>query len=140
MTARKNAAPAFTAEEKAAMKERASEVRSGKGDEEPAVLEKIAELPGTDRAMAARVHAIIRAAAPELAPRLWYGQPAYSRDGKVVCFFQPAGKFKTRYSTLGFNDTARLDDGAMWPTAFALVELTADVEARIAELVQRAAD
>jgi len=133
---------AFTADEKAAMKERAKEVRrssSKNANGEPELLEKIAEMDGADKAMAERVHAIIRAAAPNLDPTLWYGMPAYARNGKAVVFFQPAGKFKARYSTLGFNDSATLDDGSMWPTAFALTELTPADEARIAELVQRAA-
>ncbi|RJL31019.1 iron chaperone [Bailinhaonella thermotolerans] len=103
------------------------------------VLAKIAELEGSDRVMAERVHAVVTAAVPALAPRLWYGQPAYALDGKIVCFFQPASKFKTRYATLGFSDPARLDDGPMWATAFALTEVTPEVEARIADLVKRAA-
>jgi hypothetical protein len=133
----------FTAEERAAMKERAAEVRASRKkaskDEEPEVLAKIAELPEADRAMAERLHALIREAAPELAPRMWYGQPAYARDGKVVVFFQPATKFKTRYSTLGFSEEARLDDGAMWPTSWALTSLAdAELDA-ITALVKRAA-
>ena len=129
----------FTAEERAAMKERARELKSaGKGDGERDVLEKIAEMPKTDRAMAKRLHAIVKASAPELSPRTWYGMPAYAKDGKVVCFFQSAQKFKSRYATLGFSDTANLDDGAMWPTGFALKELTAAEEARIAALVKQA--
>ncbi len=132
---------AFTDEEKAAMKERAKEVRrsSKNTNGEPELLEKIAEMDDPDRAMAERIHAIITSSAPSLAPTLWYGMPAYARNGKAVVFFQPAGKFKARYSTLGFNDSAALDDGSMWPTSFALTELTAADEARIAELVQRAA-
>jgi uncharacterized protein YdhG (YjbR/CyaY superfamily) len=132
---------AFTDEEKAAMKERAKEVRRSSKNAvgEPELLAKIAEMDEADRGMAERVHAVITAAAPGLAPTLWYGMPAYARNGKAVVFFQPAGKFKARYSTLGFNDSAQLDDGAMWPTAFALTELTPAAEARIAELVQRAA-
>ena len=102
------------------------------------MLAKIAEMPEPDRAMAERVHAVITASAPDLSPKLWYGMPAYAKDGKVVCFFQPAQKFKTRYATLGFNDTANLDDGAMWPTAFALTELTAAEEERIGALVKKA--
>ncbi|MCM4080477.1 iron chaperone [Paractinoplanes hotanensis] len=133
----------FTAEERAAMKERAQEVRKSRGakkkDEEPAVLEKIAEMSGTDRELAERVHAIVTESAPELLPRLWYGMPAYGKGGKATVFFQAAAKFKARYATLGFNEDAQLDDGAMWPTAFALTELTPEVEARIAELVKRAA-
>ena len=122
------------------MKERAREARrASTADGESDVLEKIAELAEPDRAMAERLHAIIRASAPELTPRTWYGMPAYAKDGKVVCFFQPALKFKARYATLGFNDKANLDDGAMWPTAFALTELTAADEERIAALVKQAA-
>jgi uncharacterized protein YdhG (YjbR/CyaY superfamily) len=126
----------FTAEERAAMKERSRELKSDGGEAD--VLEKIAAMPEPDRSMAQRLHAIVRAAAPELAPRTWYGMPAYARDGKVVCFFQNASKFKARYATFGFSDKANLDDGAMWPNSFALAELTADVEARITELVKRA--
>jgi uncharacterized protein YdhG (YjbR/CyaY superfamily) len=125
----------FTAEEKRAMKERA---REGKADGETEVLEKIAEMSESDRAMAERLHVVITSTAPELAPRTWYGMPAYAKSGKVVCFFQPAEKFKTRYATFGFSDKANLDDGAMWPNAFALMELTADVETRIAALVKQA--
>jgi uncharacterized protein YdhG (YjbR/CyaY superfamily) len=136
----------FTAEERDAMKERARELKAAarrsprgkKADEEADVLAKIAEMPEPDRAMAERIHAVIKASAPDLSPRTWYGMPAYAKDGKVVCFFQSAQKFKSRYATLGFSDTANLDDGAMWPTAFALTELTADSEARIGELVKRA--
>src|SRR5262245_38016204 len=140
------ASEGFTDDERAAMKEHAQELkaaarrgpRAGKADGESAVLAKIAEMLEPDRVMAGRLHAIIKASAPALSPRTWYGQPAYAKDGKIVCFFQPAQKFKTRYATLGFNDTANLDDGAMWPTAFALTELTADDEARIAALVEQA--
>jgi uncharacterized protein YdhG (YjbR/CyaY superfamily) len=136
----------WTDEERAAMKERARELkanarrgpRAGKADTEGEVLEKIAELPEPDRVMAERLHAIIKANAPALSPRLWYGQPAYAKDGKVLCFFQPADKFNTRYATLGFSDTANLDEGAMWPTAFALRELTATAEATIGALVKKA--
>ena len=130
----------FTPEERAAMKERAKELKAaaGKADEESAVLAKIAEMPEPDRAKAERLHAIIKASAPELAPRTWYGMPAYAKDGKVLCFFQSAQKFKTRYATFGFSDKANLDDGAMWPVAFALKGLTAAEEARIAELVKQA--
>ena len=136
----------FTDEERVAMKERAQELRAAarrgpgadKADGESAVLAKIAEMPGPDRAMGKRLHAIIKASAPALAPRLWYGMPAYAKDGKVVCFFQSAQKFKTRYATLGFSDAANLDDGALWPTAFALQELTAAEEPRIVALVKRA--
>ena len=112
--------------------------RADKADEESAVLAKIAEMPETDRAMGERLHAVIKASAPALSPRLWYGMPAYAKDGKVVCFFQSAQKFKTRYATFGFNDEANLDEGAMWPAAFALTELTADEEARIGALVKKA--
>ncbi len=112
--------------------------RADKADGESAVLAAIAAMPGPDRALGERLHALIRASAPALAPRLWYGMPAYARDGKVVCFFQSAQKFKTRYATLGFMHEANLDEGAMWPTAFALVELTAAEEARIAALVKKA--
>jgi uncharacterized protein YdhG (YjbR/CyaY superfamily) len=137
----------FTDEERAAMKEYLQERRGAarrggsadKVDEEAAVLAKIAAMPGTDRALGERLHAIVRASAPALAPRLWYGMPAYARDGKVVCFFQGASKFKTRYATLGFQHAANLDDGAMWPTAFAVTEITAREEARIAALVKKAA-
>ena len=133
----------FTDEERGAMKERAQELKAGarrgkKADEEGALLAKIAEMAEPDRAMAERLHAVITASAPELSPKLWYGMPAYAKDGKVVCFFQPAQKFKTRYATFGFNDSANLDDGAMWPTAFALTELTAAEEERIAALVKKA--
>jgi len=132
----------FTAEEKAAMKERARELKAAasKADEESALLAKIAEMPEPDRAMATRLHAIIQASAPALSPKTWYGMPAYAnKDGKVVCFFQSASKFNARYATLGFNDTANLDEGAMWPTAFALKELTAADEVRISALVKKAA-
>jgi uncharacterized protein YdhG (YjbR/CyaY superfamily) len=136
----------FTDEERGAMKERAQELKAAarrgprgkKTDEESAVLAKIAEMPESDRAMAERLHAIIKASAPALSPKLWYGMPAYAKDGKVVCFFQSAQKFKSRYATFGFNDTANLDEGAMWPTAFALTELTAADEARIGALVKKA--
>ena len=134
----------FSDEEKAAMKERAKEQKAAarhgaeKADGESEVLAKIAEMSGPDRAMAERLHAVITASAPALSPRLWYGMPAYAKDGKVVCFFQGAQKFKTRYATLGFSDEANLDDGAMWPTAFALMELTAADEARIGALVKKA--
>ena len=128
----------FTAEERAAMKERVRELKAGKTDGEGAVLAKIAELRGTDRQLAERLHALIKATAPGLSPRTWYGMPAYAKDGKVLCFFQAASKFKTRYATFGFSDSARLDEGTMWPTTFALTELTGVVEARIAALVARA--
>lgn len=136
----------FTAEERAAMKERAAEVKAegrrgsgAKADGESDVLAKIAEMPDKDRAMAERIHAIVKASAPELAPKTWYGMPAYARNGKVVCFFQTADKFGARYATLGFSDQANLDDGAMWPTSFALKELTEAAEAKIAALIKQAA-
>ena len=136
----------FTDEERVAMKERVQELkaaarrgpRADKADGESAVLAKIAQMPGPDRAMGKRLHAIIKASAPALSPRLWYGMPAYAKDGKVVCFFQSAQKFKSRYATFGFSDEANLDEGAMWPTAFALTELTAADEARIGALVKKA--
>jgi uncharacterized protein YdhG (YjbR/CyaY superfamily) len=131
----------FSDEERAAMQERAKEARrgrAGKADGEQDVLAKIAEMTAADRAMAERLHAIVKAHAPDLEPRTWYGMPAYARDGKVVCFFQSAQKFKSRYATLGFSDRANLDDGSMWPTAFALKKLTRADEARIAALVERA--
>jgi uncharacterized protein YdhG (YjbR/CyaY superfamily) len=132
----------FSDEEKAAAKERVRELRAaarpGKADGESDVLAKIAEMPQPDRAMAERVHALIRASAPDLSPRTWYGMPAYTKDGKVVCFFRNASKFKTRYATLGFGDVARLDEGAMWATDFALMELTVAAEAKIAALVKKA--
>jgi uncharacterized protein YdhG (YjbR/CyaY superfamily) len=134
------ASKGFTAEEKAAMRERAQELKaaSGKAEDESAVLARIAAMQASDRAMAKRLHAIVKASAPGLSPKLWYGMPAYAKDGKVVCFFQDAQKFKTRYATLGFNDAANLDDGAMWPTAFALKELTGADEARIGAIVRKA--
>jgi uncharacterized protein YdhG (YjbR/CyaY superfamily) len=136
----------FTDEERAAMKDRARELKAATrrgsratgADEESAVLAKIAELPEPDRTMAERIHAIVKASAPTLAPKLWYGMPAYAKDGKNICFFQSAQKFKSRYATFGFNDKANLDDGTMWPIAFALTELTADDEARIGALVRKA--
>ncbi len=133
----------FSAEERAAMRERAQELkasrsRGGAASDESAVLARIAEMPAPDRALGERLHAIIRASAPGLAPKLWYGMPAYARDGKVVCFFQSAAKFKSRYATFGFNDTANLDDGALWPTSFALTKITRAEEAKIAELVKQA--
>jgi uncharacterized protein YdhG (YjbR/CyaY superfamily) len=130
----------FTAEERAAMKERAQELKAAddKAAGESALLAKIAEMPGPDRAMAKRLHAIIKASAPALSPKTWYGMPAYAKDGKVVCYFQSAHKFKSRYATFGFSDTAYLDEGAMWPTSFALTELTATEEARISALVKKA--
>jgi uncharacterized protein YdhG (YjbR/CyaY superfamily) len=131
----------FTDEERGAMKERAKELKAAarKADAESDVLAKIAEMTEPDRALAERIHAIVKASAPALAPKLWYGMPAYAKDGKIVCFFQCAQKFNTRYATFGFNDTAHLDDGAMWPTAFALTKLTADAEARIGALAKKAA-
>lgn len=141
-TTRKSATSSagFTAEERAAMKERAKELKAEaqKADGEKALLEKIDEMEGSDREMATRLHAIVMASAPDLAPRTWYGMPAYARDGKVVCFFQAAQKFKSRYATFGFSDEANLDDGAIWPTTFALKELTAADEERIAALVKQA--
>jgi uncharacterized protein YdhG (YjbR/CyaY superfamily) len=137
-TAKGKKSKGFTDEERAAMKERVRELKSGKTDGESAVLAKIAEMPEPDRAISERLHAIINASAPALAPRLWYGMPAYAKDGKVVCFFQSAQKFKTRYATFGFMHEANLDEGAMWPTSFALVELTAAEEARIGALVKKA--
>jgi len=128
----------FTDEERAAMKERIQELKADKADGESVVLAKIAEMQEPDRTMGKRLHALIRASAPALSPRLWYGMPAYAKDDKVVCFFQPAQKFKTRYATLGFSDKAKLDEGAMWPTTFALKGLTAEEEARIATLVRKA--
>jgi len=135
-------APAFTDEEKSAMKERAKEVKAAKSgtvDDATAVLDKIAEMEDSDRALAEKVHQVITDAAPGLAPRLWYGMPAYAKDGKVLCFFQPAKKFKSRYATLGFNDVAALDDGAMWPCAYALTTLTAADEKKVRALIARAA-
>jgi uncharacterized protein YdhG (YjbR/CyaY superfamily) len=134
----------FTAEEKAAMKERARELKAeargkkAKADGERDVLAKIAEMPKADRTMAKRLHALIKESAPDLTPRTWYGMPAYAKDGKVVCFFTPASKFKERYSTLGFNEKANLDEGNMWPTSFALKELTAAEEKKIGALVKKA--
>ena len=136
----------FTDEERVAMKERAQELkaaarrgpRADKADGESAVLAKIAEMPEPDRAMAKRLHAIVKASAPALSPKTWYGMPAYAKDGKVVCFFQSAKKFNTRYASFGFSDAANLDEGALWPTAFALKELTATEEARISALVKKA--
>ena len=136
----RKSAKGFTAEERAAMKERARELKAEaeKADGESALLAKIAEMKGRDRAMAKRLHAIVTANAPELSPKTWYGMPAYARDGKVVCFFQSAEKFKSRYATLGFSDKANLDDGVMWPTGFALKDVTDAEEARIVALVKKA--
>jgi uncharacterized protein YdhG (YjbR/CyaY superfamily) len=130
----------FTAEERAAMRERARELKADarKADGEKALLAKIAEMKGSDAAMAQRIHAIVTATAPTLAPKTWYGMPAYAKDGKIVCFFQSAEKFDARYATFGFSDEANLDAGAMWPTSFALKELTAAEEAKIAALVKKA--
>jgi uncharacterized protein YdhG (YjbR/CyaY superfamily) len=132
----------FTAEERAAMRERAKELKAekNKAEAEADVLAKIAEMPDSDRVMAERIHAMVKKSAPNLAARTWYGMPAYAtEDGKIVCFFQSADKFKARYATFGFNDSAKLDDGAMWPTAFALKKLTAADEKRLAALVKQAA-
>jgi uncharacterized protein YdhG (YjbR/CyaY superfamily) len=140
-TAPKKKADGFTDEERAAMKERAQELKrakSAKADPEADVLAKIAEMTEPDRSMAQRLHAIVGATAPELSPRTWYGMPAYAKDGKVLCYFQSAQKFKSRYATLGFSDTANLDDGALWPVVFALKELTATEEAAIVALLTRA--
>jgi len=145
-TASQETSTGFTAEERAAMQERAQELkaasrrgpRAAKADGESAVLAKLAELPEPDRALGERLHALIIASAPTLAPRLWYGMPAYALDGKVVCYFQSAEKFKARYATFGFNDLAKLDEGTMWATSFALTEVTAEVEARIGALVKQA--
>ena len=130
----------FTDEERAAMKERLQEIKApaGKVEGESAVLAKIAEMPEPDRAMAERLHAIIKASAPALSPKTWYGMPAYAKDGKVVCFFQSAEKFQARYATFGFNDTANLDEGQFWPTSYALTKLTAAEEAKIAALIKKA--
>jgi uncharacterized protein YdhG (YjbR/CyaY superfamily) len=134
----------WTAEERAAMKERAKEMKAearankNRADGEADLLAKIADMPQSDRVMAERIHAIITANAPGLSPKTWYGMPAYAKDDKIVCFFQPADKFKARYATFGFNDTANLDEGAMWPTSWALTKLTAADEATIGELVKKA--
>jgi uncharacterized protein YdhG (YjbR/CyaY superfamily) len=140
-TAKATKSKGFTADERAAMKERAQELKAqARGaDGEQAVLAKIAEMAEPDRVMAERLHAIIKESAPTLSPKTWYGMPAYAHDGKVVCYFQAASKFKSRYGTFGFNDTAKLDDGNMWPTAFALTTLTPAEEAKIAALVEKAA-
>jgi uncharacterized protein YdhG (YjbR/CyaY superfamily) len=138
------ASKGFTAEEQAAMRERAKELKAearrkkNRAEGEKDLLEKIAEMEGADRAMAEKLHEIITASAPDLLPKTWYGMPAYAKDGKVVCFFQSAAKFNARYATFGFNDTANLDEGAMWPTSFALKELTEAEEKRIEALVKRA--
>jgi hypothetical protein len=137
---RTTATKGFTADERAAMKERAQELKAeaAKADGESALLAKIAEMKGTDRAMARRLHAIIKDSVPVLSAKTWYGMPAYAKDGKIVCFFQSAEKFKSRYATFGFSDEANLDQGAMWPTSFALKELTAAEEKKIAALVRKA--
>jgi hypothetical protein len=137
MTAAKKGPRGFTAEDREAMKERARELKSQAGESD--LLARIAEMPEPDRAMATRLHALIRATAPALTPKTWYGMPAYARGDDIVCFFQAAVKFKARYATLGFSDKARLDDGAMWPVAFALKELTGAEEARIVALLRQAA-
>ncbi len=143
-TATREKSNGFTDEERAAMKERARELKAeargkkAKADGEADVLAKIGEMPQPDRAMAKRLHSIVKATAPDLSPRTWYGMPAYAQDGKVVCYFQHAQKFKARYATFGFSDTANLDEGAMWPVAFALTKLTATEEERIVELVKKA--
>ena len=145
MAERAKTSTGFTTEEQAAVRERARELkasarraRSAEADGEGDVLAKIAEMTGADRTMAERIHALIKATAPDLTPRTWYGMPAYAKDGDVICFFQPAQKFKYRFATLGFSDKAKLDDGTMWPIYFALTEWTAADEARIKALVQRA--
>ena len=143
-TASRETSKGFTAEERAAMKERARELKAeeratkDRAAGERDLLAKIAEMPEPDRAMAERLHAIITASAPALSPKTWYGMPAYARDGKVVCYFTPAQKFDSRYATFGFNDTANLDDGTMWPTSFALTKLTADNEKKIGTLLKKA--
>jgi len=139
-TTAKRSHEAFTAEERAAIKERVKETKAAadKADGESAVLAKIAEMQEADRAMGKRLHAVIKASAPTILPRLWYGMPAYAKDDKIICFFQPAQKFKTRYATFGFSDEANLDEGALWPVAFALKELTATEESRISALVKKA--
>jgi uncharacterized protein YdhG (YjbR/CyaY superfamily) len=146
-TAARKTTEGFTAEERAAMKDRAQELKASarrgsqasKGDGESDLLAKVAEMPEADRVMAERVHAIIKDNVPALSPRTWYGMPAYAKDGNVVCFFQSASKFKARYATLGFSDKADLDEGAMWPTSYALTKLTSAVEAKIIDLVKKAA-
>ena len=143
-TVTKRAAKGFTDDERGAIKERAKELKAeerqgGKTDGEEDVLAKIAEMPESDRKMAERIHAIVKASAPTLSPRTWYGMPAYAKNGNVVCFFQSSHKFKTRYATLGFSDKANLDNGLMWPVAYALKQLTAAHEAKISELLKKAA-
>ena len=138
--AQKSTKSGFSPEERAAMRERARELKAAgtRADDEKAVLDKIAGMADADRDIAERVHAAITSAAPELAPRLWYGSPAYAKDGKVICFFQESTKFRTRYSTLGFSDSAMLDDGAMWPSSYALVSIDAGIENTISALVKKA--
>jgi uncharacterized protein YdhG (YjbR/CyaY superfamily) len=136
MTQKKKPAKGFTAEEKAAMRERAREAKGKDGESD--LLAKIAEMTEADRAMAERLHALMKDVAPDLTPKTWYGMPAYAKDGQIVCFFQPAAKFKARYSTFGFNEKANLDDGDMWPTSYALTELTPAAEKKIAALVKKA--
>jgi uncharacterized protein YdhG (YjbR/CyaY superfamily) len=144
-TKAKKTSKGFTAEEQAAMKERARELKAeargarARADGERDLLEKVAEMPKADRVMAERLHALVHANAPDLAPKTWYGMPAWAKDGKIVCYFQSAAKFNSRYATFGFNDTANLDSGAMWPTSFALKELTAADEAKLGKLVKKAA-
>ena len=140
-TAARKKSAGFSAEERAAMKERAQELKAeaNKADGEKALLAKIAEMKGADRTMAKKLHAIVKASAPDLSPKTWYGMPAYAKDGKIVCYFQSAGKFKARYATFGFSDEASLDEGAMWPTSFALKKLTAKEEAKIRALLKKAA-
>ena len=139
-TKKASSGPAFSAAERAAMKERAAEVKGSrkKADDAEALLAKIAEMQQPDRALAERIHSIITSVAPELAPKTWYGMPAYAKDGKILCFFQPAEKFGARYATLGFNDPAHLDDGTMWPTAYAVTELSDADAKKIEELIKRA--
>ena len=136
--ATKKSPKGFTEQERSAMRERSDELKAGEASGESAVLGKIGELPQPDRAMAHRIHAIVKASAPGLSPKTWYGMPAYAKDGSVICFFQSAQKFKTRYATFGFSDKANLDEGDMWPTAFALKRLTATEEAKIATLIKKA--
>ena len=139
-TKRTGSTTGFTAEEKAAMRERAKEVKAeaAKADGEKALLEKVAEMKGTDRAIATRLHAVITAAAPALSPKTWYGMPAYAKDGKVVCFFKAASKFDTRYATFGFEEAAMIDDGDFWPTSYGLTKMTPAIEKQIGELVKKA--
>lgn len=139
-TAKKVTKPSFTAEERAAMRERSKETKknASRAEDAQAVLDKIAEMPGDEREIAERIHAVITKAAPRLDPKLWYGQQAYALDGKIVCFYQNPAKFKTRYGTLGFNDPAQLDDGSMWPVAYAVADLTAADEKKIAALIKKA--